>query len=134
MAIHVGDTVAGFYKVDEVLESGPPTSLFVATRTSDGKRVTVKLLDPDMAADPHLGRFRREAEVMRRVDHPLIPAILDYVSEGKDHYLVTELCTGETLESRLKTAGALAPLEVAKHMNRLLYVLAILHRNQIVHR
>ena len=52
-----------------------------------------------------LDDFDREAKLLREIDHPAIPRLINYFTEGKQirtrNYLASESVEGETLLSRL---------------------------------
>lgn len=68
-----------------------------------------------LARDMELGVFRavketsivrkQEAKLMRFLEHPAIPKIVDYVEEEEFCYLIMEYIRGQSLERFLKTKG-----------------------------
>jgi serine/threonine-protein kinase len=100
--------------------------------------VAVKVLHPTLMAQAALvQRFRREAEVARRIRHPSIVQVLSYgrsQDDGGLHYLVMELLEGEDLEARLER-GVDEPNRLAVEvMSALLGALWVAHEAGIVHR
>jgi serine/threonine-protein kinase len=100
-----------------------------------GKKVAIKVLHADVAADPEaLARFRREAEIASRLGHPNIVEVHDFNSlpDGQP-YLVLELLIGESLDSRLRRA----PVSLDNAMRiagQIGAALAAAHREQVIHR
>jgi serine/threonine-protein kinase len=128
-----GEVFGGKYRLEELLDPGPPTATCKATRISDGLAVTLKLLNPVLAADQeHRGRFEREARVMARVRHPSVPAVVEFGGERTGMFLAMELSTGETLADRLSRTGGLSAEETIAHVEALLDVLQLLHENKVV--
>jgi serine/threonine-protein kinase len=75
--------------------------------------------------------FRREAQLLSQLDHPNIPKVTDYFSEGGKQYLVMEFVTGETLQKKLERQGGPLPeAEVRRWAEQLCDVLDYLHRQQ----
>jgi len=68
------------------------------------------------APDPHLRElsiqnFEREANILATLNHPAIPKIFDYFSEGNRSYLVLEYIEGQDLESLLQRTASFFPEE-----------------------
>ncbi|MST33440.1 protein kinase, partial [Acidimicrobiaceae bacterium USS-CC1] len=78
-------------------------------------------------------RLRREAELLRSLDHPALVPVLDVVDDGSDVVLVLP-ALAENLEDRVARLGHLAPDELARIGRRLLDGLAAAHRGGVVHR
>ncbi|MBI4614368.1 MAG: protein kinase, partial [Planctomycetes bacterium] len=65
--------------------------------------VAVKVLFPELAVDSeYVKRFRREARLAARLDHPNIVRVIDVGEERGFHYIVMEFINGESLAHRLK--------------------------------
>ena len=79
-------------------------------------------------------RIRREAEVLRQLDHPGIVALIDVFDDGDDLVLVMDYLPGGNLYTRVNTDGPLPSAQVREISNRLLDALAWAHRQGIVHR
>lgn len=78
-------------------------------------------------------RLRREAELLRSLDHPALVPVLDVVDDGSDVVLVLP-ALAENLEDRVARLGHPAPDELARIGRRLLDGLAAAHRGGVVHR
>ncbi len=69
------------------------------------RRVALKVLDGlGPGSEVLLARFRREAEVAARLDHPGICAVLDAGADGGRAWIAMQLVEGETLARRLARA------------------------------
>ena len=79
-------------------------------------------------------RIRREAEVLRQLDHPGIVALLDVFDDGDDLVLVMDYLPGGNLYTLVNTEGPLPSAQVREISDRLLDALAWAHRQGIVHR
>lgn len=104
---------------------------------TDGTEVALKRLSlhgsPDEVARAR-ARIRREAEVLRSVDHPAIVRLLDLTDDGDDVVLVMPYLAGGSLHDRIRADGPLSAASVATLADRLLDALAAAHRQGIVHR
>ncbi len=108
-------------------------SVYVAHREDDPtQRAALKILDPDANVSSAEERFRREAEVLRNLDHPGIARFLHYVADPP--VLVMEYIEGRDVKTRLEEDGAISPRE-AVHITRLVAeALTYLHARGVWHR
>jgi serine/threonine-protein kinase len=134
--LSIGAVVADTYQVTRLLGRGGMGAVWEAAHLRlPGKKVAIKVLHADVAADPEaLARFRREAEIASRLGHPNIVEVHDFNSlpDGQP-YLVLELLIGESLDSRLRRA----PVSLDNAMRiagQIGAALAAAHREQVIHR
>jgi hypothetical protein len=104
---------------------------------ADGQQVALKRLAlygsaTEMARARQ--RVRREAEVLRRLDHPAIVPLLDVIDDGDDLVLVFPFLPGGNLAERVAYYGVRPAEEVAAIADHLLDALAAAHRAGVVHR
>ena len=72
-----GETIAG-YRVEDVLGGGGMGIVYRATQLSLGRTVALKVLAPHLSADPGFrARFRREAALQARLEHPHIVTVYE---------------------------------------------------------
>jgi hypothetical protein len=103
----------------------------------DGRPVALKRLPLHGSAyeiEEARRRIRREADVLRSLDHPGIVRLLDVIDDGDDLVLVMPYLSGGSLHDRVAMAGPLRPDEVSRIADRLLDALAAAHRQGVVHR
>ena len=81
--------------------------VFVAEETSLGRKVVVKLLPPELAAEVSVERFRREIQFAAHLQHPLIVPVLSATQQGALLYYTMPFVAGESLRVRLRRDGAL---------------------------
>ena len=124
------------YEILELLGGGTMTSVHRARRISDGRAVALKILDPGLTSNPQaLGRFRREIEAGRQLNHPTIIEVLDSgVTEDGVCYMVMELLEGDSLRAILERDGRLAPARVVSIATQLTNGLVEAHGHGIIHR
>jgi serine/threonine protein kinase len=123
-------TIAGRYRLDEMLGRGGMSEVWAATDTELGRRVALKLLAPD--ADT--ARFEREARAVASLGHPNITQLYDYGQEDGRPYMVLEYLPGGTLEERLQDGRPLPDRETMQIAAELAAGLAHAHSRDVVHR
>ena len=131
------------YEVGALLGRGGMAEVHEGRDLRLGRRVAVKILKPDLAADPtFLARFRREAQSAAALNHPHIVAVYD---TGDDQlgesptaatvpYIVMELVEGITLREVLATGNPLVPERALQITSEILAALDYSHRHGIIHR
>jgi hypothetical protein len=105
-------------------------------RLADERPVALKVLHRDLAASPRVqARFRREAEAIRRLDHPRIVSVLDHgtLSDGRP-FLVMEWIEGRPLADELSARGRLPWPEVVDLVSQISDALESAHACGVVHR
>lgn len=122
------------YRLTEVLGSGGMGVVFRSYDERLERDVAIKVLAPDLLADPSTRkRFRREAVMLSKLNHPHIAAVYDFDSDEGADFLVMEFVPGVTLDARL-TSGSLAEPEVIGLGKQLAFALAAAHALGLVHR
>ncbi|MDQ7903311.1 DUF6318 family protein [Phytohabitans sp. ZYX-F-186] len=101
-------TVGGRYRLYEFVAGGDTGEVWQALDLGTDRTVAVKLLYPDLAADPRLvDRFVRARGQLTMLWHPSIARLLDIVVEEGTLALVTDLVPGVDLGRRLAREGPL---------------------------
>jgi serine/threonine-protein kinase len=129
-------TIVGPYAVEEAVAEGGFASLYRSVRLSDERPVALKVLHRDLAASPRVqARFRREAEAIRRLDHPRIVSVLDHgtLSDGRP-FLVMEWIEGRPLADELSARGRLPWSEVVDLVAQIADALESAHACGVIHR
>ena len=130
-----GPLLAGRYRLDGLIGQGGMGQVHRAWDTHLGRRVAIKVLAPELAADAEIGaRLRAEARHLAATEHPNLVTLFD-VSDGPGTpYLVMELVEGESLAERMRRDGPLAAREIASVVAGIAAGLSALHGAGIVHR
>ena len=131
-----GSVAAGQYRIKQRMGSGASGVIYEAARMSDGMPVAIKLLRAAAAHDAVASdRLRREAEALGLSWHPNVVEVIDHghLPDGTA-YLVMELLHGESLATRLKTKGRLAPAELLPIAMQVCDALAAVHAAGVIHR
>ncbi len=130
-----GDTLAGRFRIDAVLDEGGMALIYKATDLEHDRTVAVKALLPETAAShPLRERLRREAKALQRVQHP---HVVELVSSGTDGdgsvYLVMEFVDGPTLSDTLEEGG-MSRRKALETFDQILDGLQALHAARVIHR
>ena len=92
----------GGYRVVRLLGSGGMGFVFEAEELALHRRVALKVLKPDLAADPdHRERFLREARAAAAINSDHVVTIYQ-VADATPPYLAMQFLEGETLQARLE--------------------------------
>ncbi len=122
------------YEVLDRIGVGGMGNVYRARRRTDGQTVALKVPQEKYLADAKfVKRFYREAEVLRRFDHPNIIKVYDYRSEGHEYYIAMEYIDGESLETLLEERP-LNFTESVQVLRALADALRHIHAQNVVHR
>ena len=68
------------YKIVSLIGEGGMGNVYLGEHTSIGRKVAIKVLRPELASNEEIrSRFKNEASVMARLQHPGIVSLFDYV-------------------------------------------------------
>jgi serine/threonine-protein kinase len=124
------------YRIDAVVARSGMATIYRATDLRSDRTVALKIPHPDMEADLLFSdRFRREAAIGERLDHPNVMRV--YKEEGGVErsrvYMVMEWCEGRLLR-RILDEGRLSYDRAIHIAKGVLNALAYIHANGVVHR
>jgi eukaryotic-like serine/threonine-protein kinase len=121
------------YTIQRELGGGGMSRVFVADDVALQRPVVIKVLHPELAAGVNVDRFRREVQLLARLQHPHIVPILSAGDVDGLPYYVMPFVRGESLRARLEK-GPLAPAEAAGLLADVAKALSAAHADGIVHR
>jgi len=125
--------VGGSYAIERELGGGGMSRVFVAEDRALERPVVIKVLHPELAAGVNVDRFKREVQLLARLQHPHIVPILSAGEADGLPYYVMPFVRGESLRARLER-GPLAPAEAAGLLADVAKALAAAHAEGVVHR
>ncbi len=98
--------------------------------------VAIKFLHQSLSSDPKwLGRFKREARILTRVNHPHLLKIFSFEKdESGNVFIVTELIEGKSLSQVLREEGHLDWRRAVAIAIQVCQVMEFVHSQGIVHR
>lgn len=133
MTLEAG-TRLGAYEILSPLGAGGMGEVYRARDTRLDRTVAIKVLPPDLAADPmRRQRFEREARAIAALNHPHICVLHDIGREGQMEYLVLEYLEGETLARRLER-GPMPTADLLRVGIEIADALDKAHRQGLIHR
>ena len=125
--------LGGSFDIQRELGGGGMSRVFVAEETALGRPVVLKVLHPELAAGVNVDRFKREVQLLARLQHPHIVPILSAGEVDGLPYYVMPFVRGESLRVRLER-GPLAPSETAGLLADVAKALSAAHSEGVVHR
>ena len=126
----LGSVIQGRYRLKSFLARGGMGSVFLCDdlRLSGQKWAIKEMLSAHPLETSLLQEsFRREAEMLARLRHPSLPAIVDSFMDGNRHYLVMEYIAGTTLGRHIEESGPVSHEQSLQWGLELAEVLDYLH-------
>ena len=131
----IGQTIKGKYRVYDVVGSGGFATVYLGRNMDTNEIVAIKVLSQQFTTESrYIERFRREASLAQRLNHPNIVRVLDYGIEHDMHFLVMEFVEGLTLEQIIQRRGPLPIDELLSFAKQTCAGLQAAYRVGIVHR
>ncbi len=128
--------VSNRYLVVHSIGKGGMGEVYLAVDQRLGSAVALKRTR--FESDSELGNaFEREAKILARLRHPVLPKVIDHFNENEGQFLVMEHISGDDLAKRLESAAKPFPLSwVMFWADQLLDALNYLHSHEppIIHR
>ena len=122
------------YRIEKLLARGGMASIFRATDIRTGAAVAIKIPNPEMEADVlFFDRFKREAEIGRKLDHPGVVTVLPEDNPSRI-YMAMEWVEGKPLREVLDAKKKLPPDRAVRIAIGICDTLEYIHSQGIVHR
>jgi serine/threonine-protein kinase len=129
--MEIGDQIDS-YRIEAAVSRGRIATVYRATDLRDGRKVALKVPDPEMETDPFLlERFRRAAMIGEKLGHHGVMRVFSEVEQSRV-YMVMEWCEGKPLRQTM--AGKVAQERAICITAAVLDALQYLHDNGVVHR
>ncbi|MSU78879.1 MAG: serine/threonine protein kinase [Gemmataceae bacterium] len=98
-------SMLGAYKLLKKIGQGGMGAVYKGQK-DNGPIVAIKVLAKELAAkESYVARFKREADVMKKLNHPNILGCHEYNNEKGYYYIVMDFVEGGSVESWLKKLG-----------------------------
>ena len=141
-----GEVLRGRYKIRERVGQGGMGSIYLADDTRlKGRECALKEVEyeralPEKIREEARDQFLREATVLARLDHPNLPKVSDFFSNGPRDYLVMDYVPGKDLRTLLlearRSKTILKEKDVLTWADQIANALTFMHSQEppIVHR
>jgi serine/threonine protein kinase/Tol biopolymer transport system component len=132
----LGQTLGERYHFEELLGEGSFARVYRITDLNRRATLAAKVLRHDIAQDEtFLERFRREAAVLARLQHPNIVRYYDIVETDGTLFILMDYIPGSTLETELANAAEpLQPTDTLPILTPLASALHFAHYEGVIHR
>jgi hypothetical protein len=125
----------GSYRIDGEIGRGGMGVVYRAVDMRMDRRVALKVIAPDLAADPGFRtRFQRESRVAATLEHPHIVPVYEAGDVEGQLFMAMRFIDGADLAAVIRDGGSLAPERVARLAIQLGGALDAAHRAGMVHR
>jgi serine/threonine protein kinase len=124
------------YRIEQLLGRGGMGAVYRARDMRLDRLVAVKVVRAELLGDPEARRrFRREAQIVARLQHPSIVSVFDYgtLLDG-GAYLVMELVRGEDLRRVLQREGRLSGDTTVRILSAVCAAIDAAHLEGVLHR
>jgi Protein kinase domain len=129
-----GDEFAG-YRIERRLGRGGMGILYLAVEPGLDRRVALKLIAPEAAADDVFARrFAEESRIAASIEHPNVVPIYAAGEEGGVPYIAMRYVAGSDLGRRLAREGRLEPARAVELIAQIGNGLDAIHAAGLVHR
>nr|MCH9686407.1 serine/threonine protein kinase [Deltaproteobacteria bacterium] len=126
----------GRYVLLAELARGDLSVVYRAKPKGSREAIAFKVLQPRLLGDEaQVRRFRREAEILRRIEHPNIVRLVDHgsIEDGRD-FIALELLPGHTLADALAEGTRMEPERVCRICRQITRALRAMHQAGVIHR
>jgi serine/threonine-protein kinase len=125
----------GIFLIQCLLGKGGMGSVYLATDPTLKRPVAVKVLAPELAADPeYVARFEREATSLARIRHPNLVHIYAVGRDASRYYIAMEYLKGISVAELLRQRGPFSLPQALRVLGQVLSALDKVHSAGIIHR
>ena len=125
----LGTVLDGKYEILKQVGKGGMSIVYLAMDNRLNKQWAVKEIknDGSKSTETLLKGLEREANILKNVDHPVLPRIVDIINENGTIYVIMDFVEGKPLSDVLKTEGAQSQRDVIEWGRALASALDYLH-------
>ena len=125
----------GAYDIQREVGRGGMGVVYLATDRRLGRRVALKVIVPELAADAQFRqRFEREARVAATLEHPHVVPVYEAGEQDGSLFIAMRFIDGRDLATEVRDHGRLAPDRLARIVLQVAGALDAAHRSGVVHR
>jgi serine/threonine protein kinase len=126
--------LADRYRLGRQLGQGGMAAVYLADDVKHDRKVAIKILRPEVAAQIGAERFVREIRTSAGLQHPHILGLIDSGEANGTAYYVMPLVEGESLRDRLRREKQLPVADAVRITCEVASALDYAHRRGIIHR
>lgn len=129
----MNEIIEGKYKRIEVIGRGGTSTVYLALDFRLGKKWAIKEIskgETERKARWDTTELMREAQLLKELDHPALPRIVDILQEDSKIYIVMDYVAGKSLSEILKENGVISEAKVIEWGKKLCQVLSYLHNRK----
>ena len=131
MAIERGSVIDGKYEILKLVGQSATSKVFLAKLLSLNKLVAVKTLNVFYKNNEQVRQaLINEANILRQLEFPAIPNVLEIVEKNDNAFIVTDYIEGETLDTIVEEWGAQSVEKVIDWAIQLCDILEYLHSQE----
>jgi len=120
--------------MEKVLGTGYAAEVRLAFHTKSCRIAAAKVIrKANLSADEHVNT-RTEIEILQRVQHPHLNALIQWTEDSSFYFLFLEYCAGGDMYSLLDKCEMLKEAGARMYFRQILDGVQHLHRNGVVHR
>ncbi|MEM7152643.1 MAG: serine/threonine-protein kinase [Myxococcota bacterium] len=130
------EVCGGQYVLLHEIARGDLSIVYRAKPSGQRESIAFKVIQPRYVDDEvQTRRFRREAELLTKVEHPNIVRLIDHgsIEDGRD-FVALELLTGQTLAEALAVTPRVSPERTCRIMRQAARALRAMHLAGVIHR
>ena len=123
------------YQITQCVGRGGMGVVYEATHLATGQNVALKMMNHRLVYElSALRRFRREAAILKTLEHPSLARLYECFSAYKTEFLAMEFCRGQTLSEMIAARGPMKEELVRPMLGQLAIALHYVHGCGLVHR
>jgi Protein kinase domain len=123
------------YRIEARVGRGGMGEVYRAEQLSLGRKVALKILRPDLAADDGFRRrFLRESRIAAGIDHPNVIPVYEAGEDDGLLYIAMRYVEGMDLATVLEREGRLHPARTMAILSQVAHALDAAHARGLVHR
>lgn len=131
----IGKIISRRFRVEDVIGRGGMAIVYRAFDLKTHQTVAFKVLREEYEEDPeYKERFKREAEVCRKLGHPNVVNMIDAGDVGGVSYIAMEYVDGQTLKELINQSGSIPQEDAVRYTLQILAALGHAHQRGIIHR
>ena len=131
-----------FNEKDEIVEyleagdlgHGAFGTCYIYESTKDWIQYAAKIVSKEKLQGKNQQSIVTEIDIQKSLNSPKVVKVKSYSEDGKNVYIILELCKNRSLHDLLKKRGYLTEFEVRNYMFQLIQGVKYLHNKMIIHR